>query len=224
MAAGNDELGGRLVPARLLALGREAPRGDRMAPARGAALAAAVRVIDRVHGDAAIVRPPAEPAGAPGLADRDVHVVGVGHRADGRHAAAVHQPLLGRIEPQDDIFLVAPDDLHIGAGRARDLAALADLELDIVHDRADRDVADRHGVAGLHVDMLAGHHRVALGQTLRRQDVGELAVLVIDERDEGGAVRVVFEALDLRRHVELAPLEIDFADRPACGRRRGIAR
>ena len=41
-------------------------------------------------------------------------------------------------------------------------------------------------------------------QPLRRQDVGELAVLVADQRDEGGAVRVVFEPLDRRRHVDLA--------------------
>src|SRR5262245_3716680 len=80
MAAGDDGLGGRLVLAGLLALGREAPRRDRMASARGAAFAAAVRVIDRVHGDAAIVRPPAQPARAAGLADRDVHVIRVRHR------------------------------------------------------------------------------------------------------------------------------------------------
>src|SRR5262249_53097667 len=34
-------------------------------------------------------------------------------------------------------------------------------------------------------------------------------VLVLHQRDEGGAVRVVLDALDLRRHVELAPLEVD---------------
>ena len=88
-------------------------------------------------------------------------MVGVRHRADGRHAAAVHQALLAGIEPQDHVVLVAADDLRVGAGRARDLAALADLELDIVHDGADRHVRQRHGVAGLHVDMLARDHRVA---------------------------------------------------------------
>src|SRR5262245_39488616 len=116
MAAGNDELGGRLVLAGLLALGREAPRRDRMATARGAACAAPMRVIDRVHRHAAIVRTPAEPAGAAGLADRDVHVVGVRHGADRGHAAPVHQALLGRVEAQDHVFLVAPDDLRVGPG------------------------------------------------------------------------------------------------------------
>src|SRR5262249_57129286 len=125
--------------------------------------------------------------------------------------AAVDEALLGRVEPQDDVVAVTTDDLRIGAGRARDLAALAELELDVVHDGADRNVAERHGIARLHVDMLARHDRIAGGDPLRRQDIGELAVLVLDERNEGGAVRIVFKPLDGRRHVELAALEVDLA-------------
>src|SRR6202042_3288304 len=86
VAARNDELGGSLVGPGLLALGRLGPGGDRMATAGGAAFAAAEGMIDRVHGDAAVVRPAPEPARAAGLADRGVHVVGVRHRADGGHA------------------------------------------------------------------------------------------------------------------------------------------
>src|SRR5271170_3227461 len=180
VAARNDEFGGLLVGPGLLALGGLAPRGDRMAAAGGAAFAAAERVIDRVHGDAAVVRHPPEPALAARLADRDVHVVGVGHRADRRHAAAMDQALLAGIEANDHVFLVAADDLGIRAGRARDLAALADLHLHIVDDGADRHVARRHGIAGLHVHMLAGDDGVALAEALRRQDVGKLAIAVFD--------------------------------------------
>src|ERR1700730_8163236 len=46
-----------------------APRGHRMTAAGGAAFAAAVRMIDRVHRDAAVVGLAAEPAIATGLAD-----------------------------------------------------------------------------------------------------------------------------------------------------------
>src|SRR6186997_3691943 len=106
VAAQHDELLGGLVLAGLLALGREAPRCDRMAAALGAA---AVRVIDRVHGDAAVVRHAALPALAAGLADRGVHVVGIRNRADGREASTMHQPLLGRVEADDDVLLVAAD-------------------------------------------------------------------------------------------------------------------
>src|SRR5262249_61733776 len=109
---------------------------------------------------------------------------------------------------------VAADDLGVGPGRPRELAALADLELDIVHNGADRHVADRHGIAGLHVDVLAGDDRIALAEPLRRQDVGEFAVLIFAESDETGAVRVVFDPLDARRLIVLAALEVDRPQRP----------
>src|SRR5215475_7638194 len=102
VAARQDELGGGLVLAGLLALGWEAPGGDRMTAAGGAPFAAAMRMVDRVHGDAAIMRTTAHPTLAAGLADRDVHVVGIRHRPDRGHAAAVDQALLGRIEPHND--------------------------------------------------------------------------------------------------------------------------
>src|SRR5664279_5362263 len=91
MTAARDEFVGPLVLAGLGALGRLAPRRDRMTAARGAAFAAAERMIDRVHGDAAHRRHAALPAIAAGLADIDVAVVRVRHRTDGRHAVLVDE-------------------------------------------------------------------------------------------------------------------------------------
>ncbi len=62
---------------------------------------------------------------------------------------------------------------------------------------------------GLTSTFLAGDDLVAGIQALRRQDVGELAVLIFDERDESRAVRVVFQPLDGGGHIEFLPLEID---------------
>ena len=143
----------------------------------------------------------------------------------GRHAAAVHQPLLARIEPQDRVALVAADDLGVGAGGARHLAALAGLHLDIVDDRADRHGAQRHGVARLHVDLLAGDDRVAGRQTLRREDVGDAR----RPRSLISAMKAVrFGSYSSRStvagDVELAALEVDDAVASACGRRRDGAR
>src|SRR3546814_18630204 len=75
-------------------------------------------------------------------------------------------------------------------------------------DLADRDAVQRHRVARLHVDPLARNHHVARLQSLRRQDVGQLAVLVADQRDEGAAIGVVFEPLHRHSPVELATLEV----------------
>src|SRR5216684_1263274 len=107
-----------------------------MTAAGGAAFAAAMRMVDRVHGNAAVMRLAAEPAVAAGLADRDVHVVRVRHRADGGGAAAVNQTLFARVQAHDDVVLVAADELGVGAGGTRELAALADLQFHIVDDGA----------------------------------------------------------------------------------------
>src|SRR6516164_2158046 len=129
MAAPRDEPGGALVTARLVALGRLAPWRYRMAPTGSAALAAAERMIARIHRHTAHRGHAALPAIASGLADIDVGVVGIGHRADRREAALVNQALLAGIEAEKRVALVAPDILGIGAGRTRDLAAGAGLHL-----------------------------------------------------------------------------------------------
>src|SRR5260370_19765085 len=124
-----------------------------MTAARGAAFAAAVRMVYRVHGDAAVMGLAAEPAIATGLADRDIHVIRIGYRADGAGAAAVNQALLARIQANDHVVLVAADDLGVSAGGTGKLAALADLQFDIVDDGADWHVAERHHVTRLQVHM-----------------------------------------------------------------------
>src|SRR5690606_39190269 len=148
--------------------------------ARGAAFAAAMGMVDRVHGDAAIVRALAAPAGAARLAAIDVAVLRVRNRADCGEAGTVNDALLARIQPQDRRSLVAADELRIGAGRTRDLSALAGLQLDIVDDRADRHGAQRHRIARLHVDAFARNDLVAGSQALRSKDVGQLAVVILD--------------------------------------------
>src|SRR3546814_20467753 len=92
MTSAHDQRSRLLVTARLRALGRLAPGGDRMAAARGAAFAAAVRVVDRVHGNAAHRRTLAEPAVATGLAELGVGLVRVRPRADRSHGLRAPPP------------------------------------------------------------------------------------------------------------------------------------
>src|SRR5205085_9735143 len=121
---------------------------------------------------------------------------------------------LARGHAQQRVALLAADELNVSAGRAGDLAAFPRLHLDIVDDRAERHVAQRHRIARLDVDPLAGDHAVAGAQPLRRENVGLLAIGIADQRDKSGAVRVVFEPLDNRRDIILPPLEIADAVAP----------
>ena len=179
-----------------------------MTATRGAAFTTAVRMVDRVHGHTAGVRADAEPARTSGLAQVDVAMVRVGHGADGRHAGAQNAALFTGHETQDRVTLVTADDLNESTGGTGDLTALARLQLNVVDNGADRNGSQRHCVARLHVDGLTSHNHVTGSKTLRGQDVGQLAILVTDQRDESGAVRIVFQALDSRRNVELATLEV----------------
>src|SRR5690606_25335799 len=95
--------------------------------------------------------------------------------------------------------------------RAGDLAALARLHLDVVADRADRHLAEQHRVADLGIDPLTRHDGIAGRETVRRQNVAQFAVFVLDQRNKRRAVRVVLDPLDGRRHVPLATLEVDVA-------------
>src|SRR5690606_37570123 len=210
VAATDDELVRGLVLAGAGALGVLAPRGDRRTAARGATLTTTVRVVDRVHGDAADVRTEAHVTLAARLAEVLVHVVGIRHRAHRGHAAVQDHAQLARAEADLGVAGVAADQLGVGAGRTGQLGALARLHLDVVDDRTHRHRAQRHGVARLHVDLLAGHDRVARLQALRRDDVRLLTVGVGHQRDEGGPVRIVLQTLD-GRFGELAALEVDLA-------------
>ena len=166
-------------------------------------------VVDGVHGDAAHGRPLTQPALASGLAELDVLLVGVGYCADGGHAFGPHHAQLPGVEAQLGIALVLADDLCIGAGGAGDLSALADLHLDVVDDGTDGNVLHRHGIARFDVHGIAGNDLVAFAQPLRRQDVAEIAVCVLDQGDEGGPVGIVFKAQHRRLDIVLQAFEID---------------
>lgn len=175
-----------------------------------AAFTTTVRVVDWVHDDTAVVRGLAAPTGTTGLAVVGVAVVRVGNGADGCQAGARNQTLLTRVQAQDCHAGIAADQLDVGASRTCNLTALARLHLDVVDDRTDRDVLQRHGVAGLYVDSLFRCDDLVAGSdALRSKDVGLLAVGVGDESDKGRTVRVVFQALDGAFDVELATLEVN---------------
>src|SRR3954454_14767872 len=147
--------------ARLAALGEHATRAARVPPARGAALAAAHRVIDRVHRRAAVVRLAAHVPLAAGLAERHVHVLGVADDADGTAALAADAADLagGQRELRPLAFTGAEG--RRAAGAAGELAAVAGLHLDVVDRHAQRDLAQRQAVADARLGVLAAHQLVA---------------------------------------------------------------
>src|SRR3712207_2126595 len=212
-AAADDVAVGLLaLPAGAVADGGHAPGRLRVVAQRRGALATAVRVVHRVHGRAARLRAHAHVALAAGLAHRHVLVVGVADDADRGAALRAHHPHLARGQAQRGHAALLGHQLDARAGRAAELAAAPWLELDVVHERADRHHRQRHRVVERDVGPAAGLHGHAHAQPVGREDVALLAVPVVQERDVGRPVGVVLDRGHAGGHAVLATaLEVDLA-------------
>src|SRR6202030_3915909 len=172
LATLNDHAVSALVATRLLALGLQTPRAHRMRVAlAGLAFAATVRMVDRVHHDAADGGAHAEPTDRSGLAEHPQVVLVVSDLADGGAAVDMNLAHFAGFQTHAGIHALARRELRGPAGTARQLAALTDLEFDVVDRAAHRDVAQRKRVARLDRRIGARTEFVAGLDALGRQDV-----------------------------------------------------
>src|SRR5829696_1201189 len=208
-AADDVAIGLLALLAGAVADGRHAPGRLRVVAQRRGALATAVRVVHWIHGRAAGLGAHAHVALAARLAHRDVLVVGVADHADGGAALGAHHAHLAGGQAQRRHVALLGHELDARAGGAGELPAAARLELDVVHERADRHRGQRHRVADGDVLPDAGDDAHADAQPVRGQDVALDAVDVVQQRDVGRPVGVVLDRGDLRRHSVAGPLEVD---------------
>jgi hypothetical protein len=96
-------------------------------------------VVDWVHGDTAHLGALAQPAGATGLADGHILMVDVPNLSYGGNAILKDHPYLTGGEFHLGIFPFLVHQLGKCAGTASKLSPLADLQLDIVDNCAERD-------------------------------------------------------------------------------------
>ncbi|MCY1366046.1 hypothetical protein D9M69_529230 [compost metagenome] len=168
-----------------------------------------MRVVNWVHSNTANVWTLAAPDRTTGLTVIDVAVLWVGHCANRSHACTGNQTLFAGVQTQDSHTLVTTNELCICTSRTSNLTALAWLHLHVVDDGTNWHGRKRHCVTWLNVDGLARNDLVAGCQTLRSQNVAQLAVFVADQRDKRGAVWIVFQTFNRCDNVMLATLEVD---------------
>src|SRR5258705_7261903 len=190
---------------------RLAPGSDRVTSARGLTFSTTVRVVDRVHRDTAVGGANTLPAIASGLADGDVLVVGVANLANGRHALDEDLAGLARGQLEERVIAFLGDELNLGAGGTGHLRALAGAKFDVVNRRTGGDVLERQSVADENICVGAAHDRLTDGETDGLNDVALLAVRVVDQRDAGAAVRIVFNGRDGAGDAVLVALEVNDA-------------
>src|ERR1019366_773542 len=162
---------------------RLAPRADRMTSARALALAAAKRMVNRVHGHTADRRTTALPPVTAGLAQLDVALLGVAHFAHRGPAGRVDPPDLAGRHPQLGVAALLGQELDARARRPGNLGAATGPQLDRGHHGAGRDTAQRQRVTRLDVGPPAAFHPVTHRQARRADDVPLLAVRVVQQRD-----------------------------------------
>src|SRR3989441_447133 len=176
------------------------------------------RVVDGVHHRAAHRRAEAEPAHPTRLPDRYVLVVEVAHLPDRRHAVDRPHPHLARRQLERRPLALLRQELRLRAGAPAHLRAAARLELHVVNERADRDVAERQRVARQDVGLRSRHDRVAHFEAERRDDVALLAVTVVEQCEPCGAIGIILDPRHARRDAELLTPEVHRAEhalRPA---------
>src|SRR5512140_521298 len=210
----DDQLVRRLRLPRLVTLRGHAPWRNGVAAARGAAFTAAHRVIHRVHRDAAVVRPPAEPAAAAGLADHDVFMLEIADLSHRAVALLVEDPHLARRELHLRVLPFLGDELAGRSGAAADLAAATRNDLQVVDVRAERDQSQRQRVPHPDFRFRPGFEPVADRESVRGDDVTLLTVRVDEQRDAGRAVRIVLDRVHPGRNAALVTPEIDQAITP----------
>src|SRR6266700_2626627 len=198
---------------RLVPLGRLAPRSHRMV-ALALALAATHGVIDGIHHRPADGGPEALPAHPARLAHGDVFVIEISHLAHGGHAFELDLAHLARGELEVGVIAFLGQELGEGARAPAELPALARLQLDVVHERAEGDVPDGQGIARQDVGLRPGHAHVTRLEAEGGDDVALLTVLVVEERDARRAARIVLDPRHHGRDADLLAPEIDVAEHP----------
>ena len=148
------------------------------------------------------------PLGA-GFAQAFILMVGIGQLPDAGPAVEQDAPHLPRRQANQHIVALPRQHLRAGAGSPHQLSSSTWRQFEVVNHRASGDIPQRQGVSGADFGIRAGLHLVAYRKVHRRQDIGFFAVGVVQQRDTGGAVRVVFNGLYGSRHAVLAPLEVN---------------
>ena len=180
-----------------------------MTTTRSTTFTTTVRVVDWVHNNTTDGRADAFVAHTTGFTVVLVGVVWVGYRTDGGHAFLTDHAQFARRKADLSVATVTTNELSVSTSCTGDLAAFAWFQFDVVDDGTNRHARERHCVARLDVRFRRRDDLIANRQTLRRQDVGLLAIFVLDECDERGPVRVVFDPLYSCRDIKLVPFEIN---------------
>src|SRR5208337_59014 len=207
----DDKRIGPLIVPRLKSTRRLAPRGYRMASTGSLAFTAAMRMVHRVHRNAAVVRTLPDPARASRLAPGNVFVVGVSHLSNRGQAVQQHLASFAGRQFHQSVVAFFGNQLRRTARRTHHLRAFAGLQLHIVDRRARWNIPQRQRVPNQDVGFGTAQNLLPNLQPIGLYDVTLLAIGVAQQSDARRATRIVFDGHDRRRNAVLVALEVNRA-------------
>ena len=147
--------------------------------------------------------------GTASLTQLYVRMIRVTNNADGSLAVQTDVTQLTGGQTNHCLAAFLSHQLSADACGTNQLCALARVQLDVVDHGTNRNVLNRQAVAGLDVGILGRNDLVADLQALGSEDICLLAVLVLNESDVSGTVRIILQGLNLGINVELLTLEVN---------------
>src|SRR5690554_248158 len=102
-------------------------------------------------------------------------------------------------------------DLSKSAGAASNLPTTTFLELDVVNHATQRNVLQRNSIANGYFSFRTAHELGAHFQSFRSDDIALFAIHIVQERNAGCAIRIIFNACHFGRNPDLITLEINDA-------------
>jgi len=180
-----------------------------MSAAAGFAFSPAHRMVDRVHGYAAVVRFLAQITFLAGFAELDVHVFNIADLADSGAAFDMNLPDFAARQLDLSIFAFFSAESGDLSGRSDQPGAASRNHLDIMDFQADGNILDFQAVAGFQFGFFTVHDGVADLEAVRCDNVLLFAVSIEQQGDISRAVRIVFERADGCLDSIFAALEVN---------------
>ena len=156
-----------------------------------------VWVINRVHDNTANGRANAFPASCTRFTQTTQAVLFVSDLAQSGAAFDVDLANLTRTHTNLSVDAFTSQQRSGGASGADDLCAFADLQLNAMHDGADRDIANGQCIANTNRSLSTAHDGCANFKATGGDDVSTLTICIANQSDVRRTIRVILDPLDL---------------------------
>src|SRR5690606_9159832 len=198
-----------LVLTSFVTFGRHTPRSNRMTSTRGSPFTTTVGVVNWVHSNTADGGAYTTPALSTCLAKNTQAMLGVTYFTQRRTALDANFPHLTGLQTHSCVGSFPSDQLCRTTGGTGNLPTLTRLEFDTVNRASQGNVAQRQRTTSTDGSIHTRQHFIACSQTFGCNNVTTLAIGILQQRDVGGAVRIILQALYNGFNAIFITLEID---------------